>query len=256
MHNPLKEWLETNNIGQNIIILDNIDSTNVYAKDLLNHKPPTGTVIIAKTQSGGKGQKSNYWDSPEGGLYYTSILPAISHERITMITLTVGLACQEAILETTGLNTKLKWVNDILYNNKKIGGILVESRIRGNNAILIIGIGINVNTKIDDLNPELKAFSTTILNETSTHNDVFKLAAIISNKLEKYFDLFNSQKYNLIKSLWIKNSDTIGKKVELIYEGNNYEGLVIDINNQGALNIQSMCGKQFFILDNKNITYL
>jgi BirA family biotin operon repressor/biotin-[acetyl-CoA-carboxylase] ligase len=97
MNNPMKEWLSTSYVGQNTIVLDSLESTNDYAKDLLTENPPNGTVILTKTQTKGRGQKTNVWASPEGGLYYSCILNAQQDDKLTMITLICGIACHDAI---------------------------------------------------------------------------------------------------------------------------------------------------------------
>lgn len=256
MENPLKPWLENTFIGHNLVIMESVDSTNNYAKRLLSKNLPNGTVILAKTQSRGRGQQKNYWASPEGGLYYTCTINSQYNNRLTMLTLACGIACHEAIYNLSQLTTSLKWINDIEYNNKKLGGILLEARVRGKKVNIIIGIGINLNTPITALPPDLQASSTSIYEETSLNYDIYQLAALLSNSLEKYFNIYNSKNYNLIKSHWIKNSNVLGRKIKFNNSNRQIEGLIIDLDDQGGLIIQGFDGKEYSSTNNLDIVYM
>jgi BirA family biotin operon repressor/biotin-[acetyl-CoA-carboxylase] ligase len=256
MTNKLDQWLETKTIARNLILLDNVDSTNSYAKNLLNGGIADGTVIIAKTQTSGRGQQANSWCSPDGGLYYSCIIENPQGEYLTLMTLACGIACQEAILDLTGLSVRLKWVNDIIIDSKKLGGILLETRSRGNKTWLIAGIGINVNLDPESLSPEVSKLSTSLKYLTGKEFDLYHLAAILSNKLEKYLCIFNDRNYKLIKSLWLKNSITFARKIRFNYQNQKIEGIVIDINEMGELIIQDYSGNQHTINSNREIEYL
>lgn len=256
MDNPLKYWLQTDFIAQNTIVLGDIDSTNDFARQLIATNPPTGTVIISRTQTKGRGQKHNIWASPDGGLYYSCILHSNNHENLTMMTLACGIACRETISELSNLNSTLKWINDLEFKNKKLGGILLESRIRSNNVALVTGIGINVNTPLDALPQELKESTTSLLIETGTTYDIYRVAAVLSNHLEKYFKMFEEKNFKMIKSLWLKYTSTLGKTAIFNTPGGQKRGLVIDINEQGALIIQSLDGNQYTLADNTGVSYI
>jgi len=240
-------------VANHVIYLDEINSTNDYAKSLLNSNPANGTGIIAKKQTNGRGQQDHNWSSPEGGLYYTCILNTNLIQNITMITLACGLACHDAIVELTGLNTYLKWVNDIMVNKKKLGGILVESRVRGDNTKLIIGIGINVNNKLTDLPNNLKNITTTLFEETLNYYYIQDFVRILSDKIEEYFELYKSENYKLIKLKWLQHSNILGKIVKTAYNGYKREGIVIDIEDSGALIVQEFNGNIHYIINSSEI---
>lgn len=254
--NPLTPWLDNEFIGHNTIILNDVESTNDYAKQLLSKNPPNGTVIISKTQNKGRGQKTNSWASPVGGLYYSCILELNIHERLTMLTLAFGAACHEAIDELTMLNTNLKWINDIEYNNKKLAGVLLESKARSEKATVIVGVGINVNTNLESLPPELREQSTSLQQITSKQFNILQLGALVSNYLEEYLHTFEDENYNLIKSLWIQKSKTLGRRIQFGPQAQRLEGVVIDINTYGALIVQGTDGKQYKLTSNVGVVYL
>ena len=254
--NPLTTWLDNEFIGHNAIILNDVESTNDYAKQLLSTNPPNGTVIISKMQNNGRGQKANSWVSPVGGLYYSCILNLNIHERLTMLTLACGAACHEAIDELTTLNANLKWINDIEFNNKKVAGILLESKARADKATVIIGVGINVNTNLEELPPEIREKTTSLQKETSKQFNILQLAALVSNYLEEYLHTFEDENYNLIKSLWIQKSRTLGRRIQFGPEDQRLEGVVIDINTYGALIVQGIGTKQYKLTSNVGVVYL
>lgn len=256
MTNVLNQWLETKFVAKKVIVIEKTDSTNNYAKQLLlEDKLDSGTVIIAKTQTGGRGQKNHNWESPEGGLYFTCLIDAKADSRVTILTLAMGLACHEAINKLLNINTRLKWVNDILYDNKKLGGLLLESKIRGNDAHLILGVGINVNNKLDTLSDNIRNNSTSLVEHAGHEVNIYQLAALLSNNIEHFLNLYLEGQDKLIKSLWIKNSDTIGRNVSFTIDGALKEGLIVGINEFGALIIQSDEGKQYCLVDNEGIVY-
>lgn len=256
MNNPLTSWLQTKYIAQNVIVLDHVDSTNNYAKELITSEPPDGTVIIAHRQVAGKGQLDRNWYSPEGGLYYTCLNKLEAPDGLSMFTLAVGLACHEAINDLCGIKTTLKWVNDIEINGKKLGGILTESRTRGFSSHLITGIGINIHLDTHLIPEELKDKITSLNIESNREINKFELAAILSNSLEKYINLFNENQIKLLKSLWIKNSNTLGRKVVFKDNEQDVAGLIIDISNFGELVIQSYQGKQYLLSSNIGLAYI
>jgi BirA family biotin operon repressor/biotin-[acetyl-CoA-carboxylase] ligase len=236
-------------------MLDEVDSTSNYAKELLNSEPPNGTVIISKKQSAGRGQQTNSWESPEGGLYYSCIVEAKQDERLTIVTLACGIACQQAINELTGISPKLKWVNDIEINNKKAGGILVESRSRGKKSHLIIGIGLNVNNNPAELSGNIKNNATSLKQESEQEFDILEIAAILSNTLEQMYETYQSGEHKRIKSLWLKSSKTFGQFVKFTFNGEAKEGIVIDISETGELIIQAMDGAPYYLQSNRDIVY-
>lgn len=255
MGNPLKRWLQTRYIGQNAVILDEIVSTNYFAKELLSKNPKNGTVIIAKKQTGGRGQRSNVWISPEGGLYYSCIINAKAEEKITLITLACGLAVSDTVNEIASVKSTVKWVNDVLIGGKKVAGILLESRLRADKATLIIGIGLNVNSSAKDLPLELQSSSTTLMDETSRQYDINKVAAILSNNIEKYLELYSAGNFKLLKSILLQKSETFGKTITVNEPNRKVEGVVIDINDNGELMLQSFDGKIYCFSSNLNIVY-
>lgn len=131
-----------------IIYLDEIDSTNREVRRLGDAGAVEGTVVIADCQTGGKGRLGRTWFSPAGTGIWMSLLlrPELPPEKVSGITLMAATSVCRAIRSATGLNTQIKWPNDLVINGKKVCGILTESAILdGELKFAVLGIGVNVN---------------------------------------------------------------------------------------------------------------
>ena len=142
-----------NNLSNKILIYDALSSTSTLLKSMAREGAEDGTVIISKVQTGGRGRLGKSFFSPEGGLYLSYLMhPKTLPEETAEITMCTGAVVRRVIGEQCGIWADIKYVNDLLYNGKKLCGILAEL-IEGN---LIIGIGINVNNKAEVFPPELR----------------------------------------------------------------------------------------------------
>ena len=131
------------------LYFEELDSTNSYLKEMAAKGAQEGTIIIANRQSAGRGRLGRSFFSPEEKGIYMSILlrPDISLERAVLITSMAAVAVAEAIEQVSGIQTKIKWVNDIFLNKKKVCGILTEAGIDAETGTLeyaVLGIGVNV----------------------------------------------------------------------------------------------------------------
>jgi BirA family biotin operon repressor/biotin-[acetyl-CoA-carboxylase] ligase len=119
--------IDTKIIGKKVYSFNKIQSTNLYAKKLINGNIEEGTIVISEVQTVGRGRKNRTWISPSGGLWFSVILyPDVAPRCGMVITMTASISVSKAIKDITGLNTEIKWPNDILLKNKKVCGILTE----------------------------------------------------------------------------------------------------------------------------------
>ena len=238
MIEQIRKYIKSRFIGKRIFYYEKIDSTNLQAFRLINDKKAGfGDVIVGKIQLYGKGQQGNNWLSPEGNIYMSIITASKVSNFSNLITFASGISCMEAINSITGLNPKLKWVNDIIINKKKLGGILTESVTRGNISTDVIGLGINVNTRI--ANVENAKFSPVSLYElTQNEINIVELIAEICCQFEINFDLYQKNPNKIIEK-WQKYSDITGNKVDFIDNNSQLTGIVNGINKQGFLVIEA-----------------
>ena len=192
--------MDTLFIGKNIIELKSIDSTNTYAKELLdNEKPPEGTIIVAHEQHSGRGQMGNIWKAEArknltlSFILYPDFLDADKQFYLNMaISLAVKDFCESVLAD----EIKIKWPNDIYWHDKKLGGILIENTINGSCiSSSVVGIGINVNQEEFD-----KALPNPV-SLLQISNFEFKLSNLIEGLsvfIEKYYLQLRQQHFNFL----------------------------------------------------------
>ena len=190
--------LSTETMGRNIIVYDEVESTNTTAKELAHSGAVDGTVIVADRQNGGRGRLGRSFVSPSGtGIYMTAIIrPEFSIETASLITSAVSCAVAEAVEKQCGESTGIKWVNDIYMNGRKICGILTEASMGLEMKSLdyaVIGIGINVRKY--DFGSELSSIVTDIESETGKKVDRNLLCAEVINGLERCIKGIESRDY-------------------------------------------------------------
>jgi len=205
-----------------IIKLDTVDSTNEYAKKITS-KSENFTIILAKKQRSGRGRLNRKWESPEGGLWVSVILKPDFFS--SLLSLDMGLAVLET-LKNFGIDSKLKWPNDLLVSEKKICGILLE-KISEN---VIIGIGLNVN--ISKMNTENW---TSMSVETKKRFNLEKVLDVLINNMRYYYSLYEKREFSKIIEEWKQNSCTLGKNVVVETIPETLSGKAIDIDENGFL---------------------
>ncbi len=153
--------------GRRVHYFEAVESTNTLALAMGRAGEPAGTVLVAETQTQGRGRLGKSWTSPPGtGLYCTLLLrPAIPLPHLARITLAVGLAAALAIDEVSGLVSAIKWPNDVQLQGRKVAGILAECEMsaEGGWPLVAIGVGINLSTGLAQFPPELQAKATSLL---------------------------------------------------------------------------------------------
>ena len=216
----------------NITIYDEIDSTNDEAKRM--HLDKEFEVLVANKQTNGRGRQGKKWSSPDSGNIYMTICTE-NDLSFAPASLIAGLVCINSISQLNDfIELGLKWPNDILMENKKIGGILVEKELINENIKTIVGIGINLNIKdIKD-----KEYWWGDLSNYNLKKDRHKLIKLIIQNFIKFYD----EKINWIDA-WRLKCIHVDKEIE-IYENNVLQKKAIfkDINLEGNAIIDTSKG--------------
>ncbi len=221
-----------------IELFENLDSTNTYLESRRNENE--GLVIVAERQNNGRGQNNNKWISEKGGLYFSFLLkPSFISPVLSIMT---GLTIIETLKSFGIENLKLKWPNDILYNDSKISGILIESKIKGSVPdYIIVGCGININQEIFSGVTEYNPISMKLITDKNFSNKI-----VLNKFLEvfkKYYQYYLNQKTELIIN---RVQEKIYRKDEIvkinIFDSNFIEGKIKALDNDGALIIQTKQG--------------
>lgn len=216
-----------------------LGSTNDFAVEqaLDGHLQP-GTVIIADMQEKGRGRMGRTWTSPPGVNIYMSLVikPCVGPRDATLITLLSSLACANAIRRAAGMDVSIKWPNDIMASGKKTGGILTEIKADQDSiALAIIGIGINVNSRVADFPEELRETATSMKIETGREHARSDIVIRILQEFEYlHGELARSGKTSLLSD-WRKLCSTLGKRVLVTSGDAAVAGIAEDIDDEGLL---------------------
>jgi BirA family transcriptional regulator, biotin operon repressor / biotin---[acetyl-CoA-carboxylase] ligase len=244
--NEIRLGLKTSIIGQQIHYKESVDSTQKIAHRLGLENVPEGTVVVADEQIGGKGRLDRVWHSPKNtGIWMSIILrPNIPLPKAPQLTLLTAVAVVQAIVDSTGLEPNIKWPNDILINGKKVTGILTELQAEADRIhSVIIGIGMNVNQKLEDFPSELHSIATSLLLEKGETVNRAELIQAVFSRLEKLYLLYLDKGFEPIKLLWESYAISIGKKITARTLSGSIAGLAQGITEDGVLLLEDENGK-------------
>lgn len=233
----LKWQLNTKIIGRRIYSYNIVGSTNTIAYQLAEKHLSEGTVVTAEGQTKGKGRLGRSWISPKSkGIYLSLILkPDIMPNQASQITLMAAIATARAIRNITGLTALIKWPNDILINEKKTCGILTEMNAELDKVnFIILGIGINVNTKKETL----PAYATSLKEELNRTVSRINLAKELLREIERQYDLFKTKGFGPVMDECRNLSATLGRRVKIACHNRKIEGQAMDVDSDGALMVR------------------
>ena len=231
---------ETNRliIGKSIIHFDELDSTNAMSKKMLNDKlVGNGSVIVADYQTNGRGQFGNKWQSIRNENLTFSIVLNPSFLKVQqqfLLSQTISIAIANYLsLYFLKENINIKWPNDILVNNKKICGILIENTISGNTLTdSVVGIGININqVDFNHLNEKVASMKSLLHKSFQLKNEL----ELLLNYLDKYYQKLMQGKYQLIEDLYLKYLFNLNIAAKYKKEDRFFSGVIMGVNTSGQL---------------------
>jgi len=231
--------LETRFIGQRVIYYPRLTSTMDVAKREAQQGAIEGTVVIAEEQTAGRGRMKRPWLSPRGSIALSIILhPSLVY--LSSLIMVASLAVVHCIERVTGLKSQIKWPNDVLVNDKKVCGILIESDVRGNRVDhAIIGIGINVNLRLSDF-PEIPPTATSLSHELGKAVSRLDIIRCLLAETEKLYMALPSG--NAVYREWRDNQVILGKKVRLRLGKTTYQGIAESVAIDGSLLLRQSDG--------------
>lgn len=226
---------------------DVVKSTNIDAKDWAEHGGEHGSILVAKTQTAGRGRRQREWQSVEGGIWFSLILKLdIVPSQVQPVTISTAMAVSQSIIQNCSTaNPKIKWPNDILVNGKKVCGILTEfvgdiDELK----YLIVGIGINNYFDSDRLDESILHTATTLKSEGIIINSSKLIANVRDNLLSITKKWSDTKSTAHIKEFYREHMAYRNEEIKVLGGGHDFSGILKDIDENGALIISTKDGEK------------
>jgi BirA family biotin operon repressor/biotin-[acetyl-CoA-carboxylase] ligase len=235
-HQPRKAYSFS---GYRLLYYTQVTSTNDVAKEVGKSSQETNVVIVAATQTHGRGRQGKQWVSPMGGLWLSILLRReTSLKETAKLTIVTASAVAEAIKNVSGLETEVKWPNDVLVRGKKLGGILVETCSKGDNVdCAIIGIGVNTNIDLLAFPHDLRKSATTLEHELDCKVDNEQLLAHLLRGFDLRHTWLQQGDWGNLRREWERRAKFLGRRVEVASFGELLVGEALGLDSSGALMI-------------------
>ncbi len=240
-------FLKTGRFGKTIHYFHTLESTNSQAYELAIQGAEEGEVVIAESQSKGRGRLGRIWFSPPYLNLYLSVIlrPEIPPHQASLITLMAAVAAVEAIEIYSGLRPLIKWPNDILMNGRKMAGLLNEIKSEADRIhFVILGIGINLNIDQKMFPKEIQTLATSLKEETGKVVSRKTFVAYLLQELEKWYNIFLEEGKTAILKSWRRWAQIKGKQVKITSFGETMRGTAINVDSDGALIIETEDGER------------
>lgn len=238
----INKYLSENNNEFNINVYKTINSTNTAIKELAINGEKEGAVIISEEQTEGRGRLGRRFHSPKGTGIYMSILlrPQISASISFLITTAAAVAVSEAIEAVSDKEAKIKWVNDIYCDNKKVCGILTEASFNFQSNTIdyaVLGIGINVIAPKEGFAKEIKDIATGIFEDYS-HTSINIRSKLIAEILDRFWDYYKHIEDSSFLRSYKMRSLLINKEVTIFTNKSCEKATVLEIDDECRLKVK------------------
>ena len=241
----IEKGLRTKRLGKKIHYLSEVDSTNLYARNLAEEGGLEGEVVIAESQSRGKGRLGRSWVSPAKRNLYLSVIlrPKLSPLHAPQITLMSAVALAETIQSFIPLPPEIKWPNDILVGGKKVAGILTESSCAADRLFFVIlGIGVNVNFPREEMPESIRDTATSLMTLSGALVDRTALALQLIQNLDRCYGDLEGHGFPAMAERWSGFFRLQGKRVKVEMMDQDVQGKAIGIDGDGALILEDETG--------------
>jgi len=233
--------LKTKRIGKKILVYSSTSSTSDIAAEYAKNKNNDGLVVFAEEQTAGRGRAGSKWNSNRADSILCSIVLIDSRLNAELLSLTSAVATAEAIGKPANSEAKIKWPNDILLNDKKVAGILLESKPNDAGNTYVIGIGINCHQKKESFPPELQSTATSIDLGNPTKCDRVSLAKRLLTSVDHWLEVAEKNSKD-VTDRWRELSVQLGQRITLLYNGRKFAGNCIGIDPEKGLILQLETG--------------
>lgn len=241
----LKAALTGKDFGMPLHFYQDTSSTNVQAFRLAEEGAPEGTVVIADSQTQGKGRLRRQWFSPPGANLYVSVVlrPALTAAAAAPLTIMAGVAVAAALSSFCLTPLQLKWPNDVLLNQRKVAGILMEMKTRGKGVqFVVLGVGVNINMKKAEILPLLAPIATSLCIEAGREFSRLAVAVNTLTSIGSWYQAFLRQGVLAVREAWLGYAQVLDRTIEATCGNEIIRGRVTGMDEGGALTIRTAHG--------------
>lgn len=232
-------------------IFEEVNSTNDVAYRMALEGAPAGTVVIAESQTRGRGRMSRSWVSPPGENLYLSLVlkPPIAPRKAPFLTYVGAVATAEALAENFSLEVSLKWPNDILANGRKLAGLLNEVKAESNRVVFaVLGFGVNLNVDQEAFPPGLRGKATSVMGELGHSVSRVGFARCLLESIEAWYETFLMRGHESIIEKWEALAQIRGKSIEVRCFGVIHRGVADGLDRDGALVLRGRAGEKIRVV--------
>ena len=220
-------------VGRRFVYATETGSTQDLARAEAEAGAPAGTVVIAETQTAGRGRFGRCWVSPPGQNIYLTIITRPMVERLRLLSIVAPLAVTLAVEDIVGVQPCIKWPNDVLLGGRKLAGILIESEVAGPEVkYALVGMGVNVNLAIDR-HSEIAEIATSLKREVGHEVSREWLLVALLSRFERSYEA--AARGPEVHAAWRARLETLGRQVRVTFRDQVYEGLAEDVDADGNL---------------------
>jgi BirA family transcriptional regulator, biotin operon repressor / biotin---[acetyl-CoA-carboxylase] ligase len=243
----IRRRLATDRVGTRIHLFTEVESTNETLRRLADGGAIEGTVVLAESQTAGRGRLGRRWFSPAGLNLYVSVLfrPLIHSSAVPVFSFVASLAVSDAV-DAYGVTAKLKWPNDVLLGDRKVSGTLVAFTTKESFAhYVILGVGVNLNVDAVTLRRALGppgAGATSLSEEAGQPVERNVFAARFLNHLESWSNAYRARGPHAVLAGWRRRDGVVGRRVEIREPDRSYRGTARGVTDAGRLLVETMDG--------------
>ena len=241
----IRAGLATQLLGKQIVHFYDTSSTNNEAKRLAADDAVEGTIVVSEAQTLGRGRFNRGWFSPPGGGVWVSVIlrPPFPPQEAPKCTLMAAVATVEAIREASGLNCGIKWPNDILWQGRKLVGILTEMSAEMDAInFVVLGIGINVSLQESDFPEELRNIGASVSMGAEREVSRVEVLQKLLERLEYWYQVVKQEGFEPVLEAWRRESVTLGQPVRVLAGEETYDGVAEELAEDGSLLVRTEKG--------------
>ena len=241
----IRAGLSTQLLGSQIVHFYDTSSTNNEAKRLAADDAVEGTIVVSEAQTLGRGRLNRGWFSPPGGGVWVSVIlrPPFPPQEAPKCTLMAAVATVEAIREVSGLACGIKWPNDILWQGRKLVGILTEMSAEMDAInFVVLGIGINVSLQESDFPEELRNIGASVSMGAEREVSRVEVLQKLLERLEHWYQVVKKEGFEPVLEVWRRESITLGQPVRVLAGEETYDGVAEELAEDGSLLVRTENG--------------